>query len=95
MLGGDAEAIAAAGSVDRAAGHPDLAAALRLAVAALAGPDRTLDAGDLEVALLDRSSTGRCFRRLERRRGRGPLPIAAPAAEGAASRGHGHGSAVP
>ena len=30
-------------------------AALRLAVAALAGPDRTLHAGDLEVALLDRS----------------------------------------
>jgi proteasome alpha subunit len=61
VLGGDAETIAQRVSVDRAAGHPDLAAALRLAVAGLAGPERTLHAGDLEVALIDRSSTGRCW----------------------------------
>jgi proteasome alpha subunit len=63
VLGGDAEAITervAAGLGD----GPDLAAALTVAVSALAGPDRTLAAGDLEVALLDRSSARRCFRRL-------------------------------
>ena len=32
--------------------------ALRLAVAALAGPERTLQAADLEVALIDRSRHG-------------------------------------
>ncbi len=40
-------------------------AALRAAVAALAGDDRTLSADELEVAVLDRLDEGRCFRRLE------------------------------
>lgn len=63
-LGGEAEAIR-----ERLAsaklGDLDLAAALKLAVEALAGPDRTLVSDDLEVAVLDRLDTGRCFRRLE------------------------------
>lgn len=63
VLGGDAETVA-----ERLAAalpsDPDLGAALTAAVGALAGPDRTLGAGDLEVALLDRSAPRRCFRRL-------------------------------
>jgi proteasome alpha subunit len=39
--------------------------ALRAAVAALAGPDRGLGAGDLEVAVLARQNGRRAFRRLE------------------------------
>jgi proteasome alpha subunit len=63
VLGGEAEAIAervATGWVpDR-----DLGAALRAAVTALAGPDRTLEAGDLEVAVLSRENGRRTFRRV-------------------------------
>jgi proteasome alpha subunit len=63
VLGGEAEAIA-----DRLeqAWQPglDLAAATSAAVAALAGPDRTLTAADLEVAVLDRAGGRRAFRRL-------------------------------
>ncbi len=42
----------------------DLDTALRAAVSALAGPDRTLGAGDLEVAVLARTTGRRAFRRL-------------------------------
>ncbi|HEY1734955.1 MAG TPA: hypothetical protein VGG23_10935, partial [Acidimicrobiales bacterium] len=62
-LGGEADAIA--GRLE--AGFDatwDLPSALRAAVAALAGPDRSLGAGDLEVAVLARSSTRRAFRRI-------------------------------
>lgn len=38
--------------------------ALRVAVKALAGPDRVVPVGELEVAVLDRSAPRRCFRRL-------------------------------
>ena len=41
-----------------------LDAALRATVAALAGPDRTLEPGDLEVAVLARANGRRAFRRL-------------------------------
>jgi proteasome alpha subunit len=41
-----------------------LDAALRAAVAALAGPDRTLEPDDLEVAVLSRANGRRAFRRL-------------------------------
>ena len=52
VLGGEAEAIAER-LRGRLRGRPaDLADALRAAVAALAGPDRTLGADDLEVAVL-------------------------------------------
>jgi proteasome alpha subunit len=64
VLGGDADAIALRTQEGWAEGL-DLAAALRLAVGALAGPDRTLGADDLEVAMLERSNARRCFRRLD------------------------------
>ena len=64
VLGGAAEAMAE--KVGEGLGEtPDLGTALRVAAGALAGPDRTLVAGDLEVALLDRAGTRRCFRRLD------------------------------
>ena len=44
---------------------PNLAGALSAAITALAGPDRELASGDLEVALLDRNGVRRCFRRLD------------------------------
>jgi proteasome alpha subunit len=65
VLGGETEAIS-----DRfAEAYQDgwnLDAALRAAVAALAGPDRTLDPGELEVAVLSRANGRRAFRRLSR-----------------------------
>jgi proteasome alpha subunit len=64
VLGGDAETIAervaAAWQSDW-----DMAAAIQAAVAALAGPDRTLGAGDLEVATLSRGNGRRTFRRID------------------------------
>ncbi len=64
VLGGDAETItervAAAWRADW-----DMATAIKAAVAALAGPDRTLGAGDLEVATLSRGNGRRTFRRVE------------------------------
>ncbi len=38
--------------------------ALKVATRALAGPERDLGAGDLEVAVLSRSNGRRCFQRL-------------------------------
>ncbi|MBI2710763.1 MAG: proteasome subunit alpha [Actinobacteria bacterium] len=63
VLGGDAEAISERMSAAFADGL-DLGRALATAVAALSGPDRTLSAAELEVALLERGS-GRRFRRLD------------------------------
>ncbi|HEY4376688.1 MAG TPA: hypothetical protein VGM93_06000, partial [Acidimicrobiales bacterium] len=63
VLGGEAEAIDER-VVAALPESPDLGQALRVAAAALAGPDRTLAATDLEVALLDRNGPRRCFRRL-------------------------------
>jgi proteasome alpha subunit len=63
VLGGDAETItervAAAWLADW-----DLAGALGAATVALAGPDRTLGPGDLEVATLSRGNGRRTFRRV-------------------------------
>ena len=42
----------------------DLGSVVRAAVSALAGPDRTVPAADLEVALLVRGPSRRCFKRL-------------------------------
>jgi proteasome alpha subunit len=64
VLGGDADAIAQRAE-DAWQEGLGLGAALRVAVGALAGPDRTLTADDLEVALLSRSNGRRCFRRLD------------------------------
>jgi proteasome alpha subunit len=62
VLGGDADTIA--GRLTPPDNGVVMAAALRDAVAALAGPDRTLDADDLEVAVLDRTQERRAFRRI-------------------------------
>jgi proteasome alpha subunit len=63
VLGGEAEAIA---SRLTGAWVADLTfeAALRVAIGALTGPDRALEATDLEVAVLERGDERRCFRRL-------------------------------
>jgi proteasome alpha subunit len=64
VLGGDAETI-----TERVAGawqaDWDMAAAIQAARSALAGPDRTLSAGDLEVATLSRGNGRRTFRRVQ------------------------------
>lgn len=63
VLGGDAESITARlQGADPAVG---LASAVAMAAAALAGPDRTLAVGDLEVAVLRRGSERRCFARID------------------------------
>jgi len=65
VLGGEAEAI---DSRLEETWEPGLsmAAALGIAVKALAGPDRELNADDLELAVLERSSARRSFLRIER-----------------------------
>jgi proteasome alpha subunit len=65
VLGGDADAIS--NRLEEGwAPELDLRAVLAVAVSALAGPDRSLDASDLEVAVLDRGAERRAFRRIER-----------------------------
>ena len=64
VIGGDAEAISARLEEAYQPGL-DLAAALHAAVRALAGPDRTLGAGELEVAALSRGNGRRAFERIE------------------------------
>ena len=63
VLGGDSETLAERLASAWTAGMP-LARTLGTAVTALAGPDRTLIAADLEVAVLSRSNGRRCFKRL-------------------------------
>ena len=64
VLGGDADAI---GGRLRETWLPGdvLDVAVRKCVAALAGPDRTLQADGLEVAILSRSIERRCFKRFD------------------------------
>jgi proteasome alpha subunit len=64
VLGGDAEAI---GTRLRETWLPGdvLEVAVRKCVAALASPDRTLQADGLEVAILSRSIDRRCFKRFD------------------------------
>src|SRR5438067_8457433 len=64
VLGGEADAIAQRMG-EAWEGSSDLAAALRCATSALTGPDRTLSADDLEVAVLARADGRRAFRRIE------------------------------
>jgi len=64
VLGGEAEAIGERLAADWDA-SADLGAVLRAATAALAGPDRTIPADQLEVAVLDRTMDHRTFRRIE------------------------------
>jgi proteasome alpha subunit len=64
VLGGDAELVESRlGEAGRARGT--LAATLKACVKALAGPDRTLEAADLEVAVLALGNGQRAFMRLE------------------------------
>jgi proteasome alpha subunit len=63
VLGGDADSVGErlkANLTDSL----DMGGALRAAVSALAGPDRVLEAGNLEVAVLVRTSARRAFRRI-------------------------------
>lgn len=62
VLGGDADTIA--GRLTPPENGVLMEAALRDAVAALAGPERTLGADDLEVAVLERTQDRRAFRRV-------------------------------
>jgi proteasome alpha subunit len=64
VIGGDAEAIGTRLESAYQAGL-DLAGALKAAVGALAGPDRTLEPRELEVAVLSRTTGRRAFRRIE------------------------------
>ena len=67
VLGGDAAAIStrvAESCGDGLCDGLDLGAAVIAAVKALAGPDRTIPATELEVALLVRGESRRCFKRL-------------------------------
>jgi proteasome alpha subunit len=64
VLGGESEAIAERLAAGWSPGL-DLQAALRATATALSGPDRTLAAPDLEVAVLDRGNGRRLFRRVE------------------------------
>jgi proteasome alpha subunit len=64
VLGGDSDAIGGRMEESWAAGA-SLADALQACVAALAGPDRTLSARELEAAVLERGNGRRAFRRLE------------------------------
>ena len=66
VLGGDAETITERVAASWQADW-DLAAALKASVAALAGPDRTLGPGDLEVAVLSRGNEPARARRTFRR----------------------------
>ncbi len=63
VLGGDAEAIAGRFEEAHDPSAP-MAQALAAAVAALAGPDRTLGPDAIEAAVLDRAGPRRAFRRL-------------------------------
>jgi proteasome alpha subunit len=63
VLGGDAETITERVAATWQEGW-DLPAALKAATAALAGPDRTLAPGDLEVATLSPGNGRRSFRRV-------------------------------
>ncbi|MBI4936183.1 MAG: proteasome subunit alpha [Actinobacteria bacterium] len=63
VLGGDAEAISARMD-DHHADDQSMSGAILSATSALSGPDRTLTAADLEVAVLSRRNGRRCFQRL-------------------------------
>ena len=64
VLGGETEEISERFEAALPGAPRGLADGVRAAVAALAGPDRTLSAASLEAAVLDRSNGRRAFRRL-------------------------------
>ena len=93
VLGGETESIS-----DRVAeAFTDgwsLDAALRAAVGALAGPDRSLDASELEVAVLSRANGRRAFRRISHEE-LGALLSPSRRSSGRASRSAGTSGAGP
>ena len=64
VLGGDADAVGDRLRANLGQEDLDLGAALRAAVSALAGPERILEAANLEVAVLARTTARRAFRRI-------------------------------
>ncbi len=64
VLGGEAEALAERMKAGYSEGMA-LGAAVQVAVAALAGPDRKLSERELEVAVLERGTQRRTFRRID------------------------------
>ena len=64
VLGGETEAISERFSAAVPNSAPSLADGIRAAVTALSGPERTLRAESLEVAVLERGGARRAFRRL-------------------------------
>ena len=64
VLGGDSDAITSR-LREKLDASADFSDALRNCVSSLAGPDRTLVADDLEVAVLRRSDRRRCFERVD------------------------------
>ncbi|MDP1795059.1 MAG: proteasome subunit alpha [Acidimicrobiales bacterium] len=63
VMGGDSETLGDRMEASYEEGW-NLQTALKALVAVLAGPDRSLPVGELEVAILDRTSLGRTFRRV-------------------------------
>ncbi len=63
VLGGDADAVNERLKANLG-DNLDMGAALRAAVSALAGPERVLEPGNLEVAILSRITSRRAFRRI-------------------------------
>jgi len=63
-IGGDADAIRAV-LAERWTEGLDLAGAIDVGVAALGGPERTVEADELEIAELSRTNGRRCFARLD------------------------------
>lgn len=64
VLGGDADPINERMNTAYSVGA-NLSAALKACVAALGGPDKTLATDDLEVAVIERGTSRRSFRRIE------------------------------
>jgi proteasome alpha subunit len=64
VLGGDADPISERMNASFSAGAT-LSAALKACAQSLSGPDKTLAAVDLEVAVIERGDNRRCFRRIE------------------------------
>lgn len=64
VLGGDADPVSARMSTSFTEGA-NLSVALKACAQSLSGPDKTLTADELEVAVIERASNRRCFRRIE------------------------------
>ncbi len=64
VLGGDADPISERMNASFTVGAT-LSAALKACAQSLSGPDKTLAAIDLEVAVIERGNNRRCFRRIE------------------------------